>query len=106
MPVHEHKPKREVRQEKETETSQSQKRKKERNSERGKGQGTVRKNQETGNGLPARHSVASRSQIDAIAHLHGDLGKCVILTSRGPVTSFLPITLYEVFITALSGAVD
>ena len=56
--------------------------------------------QEAGNGPPARHSE------DATAHLHGDLGKCVILTSRGPVTSFLPITLYEVFITALSGAVD
>ena len=43
---------------------------------------------------------------DATADLHGDLGNCVILTSRVPVTSFLPITLYEVFITALSGAVD
>ena len=43
---------------------------------------------------------------DATAYLHGDLGKCVILTSRVPVTSFLPITLYEVFMTALSGAVD
>ena len=29
-----------------------------------------------------------------------------ILTSRVPATSILPITLYEVFITALSGAVD
>ena len=45
-----------------------------------------------------------RSSSDATAHLHGDLAKCVILTSRGPVTSFLPITLYEVFITALSGS--
>ena len=42
----------------------------------------------------------------ATADLHGDLGNCVILTSRVPVTSFLPITLYEVFISALSGAVD
>ena len=30
----------------------------------------------------------------------------MILTSRVPLTSFLPITLFEVFITALSGAVD
>ena len=85
------------------------KRKKERNSETGKGWGTVRK-------MPrkSKRSVRIRaglcrvslSAADAIAHLHGDFGKCAILTSRGPVTSFLPITLYEVFITALSGAVD
>ena len=54
-----------------------------------------------------RGSLASLAVFeDATADLHGDLGKCVILTSRVPVTSFLPITLYEVFITALSGAVD
>ena len=34
---------------------------------------------------------------DTATDLHGDLGNCVILTSRVTVTSFLPITLYEVF---------
>ena len=86
-----------VRQEWETETSY----KKKKLNERGKG-----------NCPPARESGAScmvhgpRSPSDETTHLHGDLGKCVILTSRGPVTSFLPITLYEVFITALSGSVE
>ena len=94
-----------MRQEKETETSQSQKKNKKKEGTKetvrhGKAGEQSEKCQEVGNGPPARHSA------DATAHLHGDLGKCVILTSRGPVTSFLPITLYEVFITALSGAVD
>ena len=63
--------------------------------------------QEKANGQSARTlSLCRVSLSDATAHLHGDFGKCAILTSRGPVTSFLPITLYEVFITALSGAVD
>ena len=57
--------------------------------------------------LPTRAGVRRLSLFeDATADLHGDLGNCVILTSRVPVTSFLLITLYEVFITALSGAVD
>ena len=34
----------------------------------------------------------------------GDLRKYAILTTRGPVTSFLP--MYDVFTTAVSGAVD
>ena len=109
MPVHEHKQKEKCDKKRKLKPlNLKKKRKKERNGETGKGQGTVRKKtkKQDRNGPPARHSVASRSQIDATAHLHGDLGKCVILTSRGPVTSFLPITLYEVFITALSGAVD
>ena len=95
-----------MRQEKETETSQSQKNKKKEGTKETMRQGKAGEQsekcmrKETGNGPAARHSA------DATAQLHGDLGKCVILTSRGPVTSFLPITLYEVFITALSGAVD
>ena len=68
-----------------------------------------KKNRKTGEGNcpPARESGRRLSLFeDATAYLHGDLEKCVILTSRVLVTSFLPITLYEVFITALSGAVD
>ena len=49
-----------------------------------------------GNGPPSRSA-------DVTAHFHGEIGKCTIM-SQGPVTSFLPITFYEVFITALSGA--
>ena len=57
--------------------------------------------------LPTRAGVWRLSLFeDATADLHVDLGNCVIFTSRVPVTSFLPITLYEDFITALSGAVD
>ena len=62
----------------------------------GKGRGTVRnlnaKKQERSARTGLCRTLISLS--DAI-----DLGKCAILTSRGPVTSFLPITLYEVFIT-------
>ena len=72
---------------------------------------TEKKNRKTGKGnCPCtRAGVWRLSPLlfeDATAYLHGDLGKCVILTSRVPVTSFLPITLHEGFITALSGAVD
>ena len=60
--------------------------------------------------LPTRAGVwrVSRSSLfeDATAYLHGDVVKCVMLTSQVPVTSCVPITLYEVFITALSGAID
>ena len=78
------------------------KRKKERNSETGKGRGAVRKMPRKANGPSARDSVASRSQTRP--HISMVSGECAILTSR--VLSFLPITLYKVFITALSGAVD
>ena len=95
MPVHEHKQKEKLDKKKRKLKPLNLKRKKERNSETGEGRGTVRK-------MPRNRKWSAH----ATAHLHGDLGKCAILTSRGPVTSFLPITLYKVFITALTGAVD
>ena len=81
MPVHEHKQKNNWDKKRKLKPFHLKNiKKKERNSETGKGN-SPKNVKKTRNGPPARDRRLAL-HADATAHLHGGLGKCVILTSR------------------------
>ena len=100
--------KREVRQERKLQQEPLNLKKKERKKEtvrHGKAGEQSEKCQEKANGPSARDSV-TRLALRRDRTSPWRFWKVCDFDVMGPVTSFLPITLYEVFITALSGAVD